>query len=99
MSISINQVRKSTSLYWDGSIKEDLLIEIKDRIDRYEVEVIKEVIKEFKRCNDFRRYHHLPLLRKLTRPKIYKQTDDSKIGENGEKPIAIHSSKADEVFL
>lgn len=99
MSISINSVRKSASQYWDGSIEEDLLIEIRDRVEKYQDNLIKEVIREHQDYNKIRSFHHLSLLKKLSRQKIYKPIDDSKVGENGEKPIAIHSSKADEVFL
>ena len=97
--MSINSIRKSVSLFWDGSVTEDLLIEIKDRVEKYQDNLIKEVIKDFQAYNNIRRFHHLPTLKRLSRQKIYKQIDYIEDGENGEKPIETHSSKADEVFL
>ena len=83
MSISINQVRKSTSLYWDGSIAEDLIIEIRDKVEKYQDNLIKEVIRDFQDYNDTRRFHGLSLLKRLADTKIYKPMDDSEIGRLG----------------
>jgi hypothetical protein len=91
--VSINSIRKSVSLFWDESVTEDLLIEIKDRVDRYEIEVIKEVIREFKEYNSIRRFHHLPTLKRLLQPKIYKQTNDSEVGRLGESNRHTNLSK------
>jgi hypothetical protein len=94
LSISINSVRKSISLYYDGSIAEDLVIEIRDRVEKYQDNLIKECIKDFTKYNNIRRFHHLPTLKRLSQPKIYKEADDRKVGEIGETTIVIQSSQS-----
>jgi hypothetical protein len=94
VSISINSVRKSISQYWDGSIAEDFLIEIRDEMNKYQDNLIKECIKDFTKYNNIRRFHHLPLLKRLSRQKIYKQIDYIEDGEIGETTIVIQSSQS-----
>ena len=94
LSISINQVRKSISLYWDESIAEDLVIEIRDEVQKHQDNLIKEVIKEFKEYNKIRRFHNLQPLRRLSQPKIYKQIDYIEGGEIGAEPIIKQSSQS-----
>lgn len=87
-------MRKSVSLYWNESIEEDLLIEIRDMVEKYQDNLIKEVIKDFQDYNNIRRFHNLQPLRRLSQPKIYKQIDDNKVGEIGAEPIIKQSSQS-----
>lgn len=81
--VSREEIRKQIKKVWSGEITETLIDNIKVEIERDTNIIIEEVIKDFKAYNNIRRFHHLQPLRRLSQPKIYKQTDDSEIGRLG----------------
>lgn len=105
LSISLNQVRKSVSQYWEGEISQDTIIYIRDILEDVLTQISKEVVREIEERNYIREKVNLPVKKrikassiKMISVKVYKSVDDSKCSEVGQNNRDTTLQEADEVI-